>query len=75
MTLKTYIKKCAKKSIYGETPEGDFIADATADKDFKNFSKWEDLEWHLVFRKADQKCLKAAKTVFKHWQAETFNHG
>lgn len=71
ITFAKYLRLGLERNSFGETPEADFAEDVARDKKFeeKNFETWERLETYLVFYRACPEAIRAAKKLFKKWQA------
>lgn len=71
ISFESFLRLGVERNTFGETPEGDFAADALRDKNFegRHFEKWEDLERFLIFHRAADEAVAAAKKLFKKWQA------
>lgn len=52
-----------------DTPAGDFIAGAKGDRTFPDARSWRQLEWYLVMRGTIPDAMKAAKAVWRSFQA------
>lgn len=57
-----------KNGGFGDTPEADFANDAATDKNFREFTKWSDLEMYIAFNGACTEAIKAAKVLFRKWE-------
>ena len=68
MEFQNWLKIGIQNDMFGDGPEGDFAADAVADKSFRNFQKWDDLETYMVFRGACHEAVQAAKKCFRQWE-------
>lgn len=68
-SFKEFLKKGLETKKYHESPEADFANDVMADKKFRDFKNWEDLETYIIFRGACREAIKAARTCFKQWKA------
>jgi hypothetical protein len=60
MLFRTFIKRVPIQ----DTPEGDFIADARADKTLPNAKSWNELQDYLSRRGACPKAIEAAQKVW-----------
>lgn len=71
ITFENFLRLGVGRDAFGDTPEGDFAADALRDQNFvgRDFEKWEDLERFLVFHRAIPEAVRAAKKLFRKWQA------
>lgn len=70
MTFKEYLKDAHEKQSFGETPMGDFADDVAADKSFRDFKDWEELETYLLFHGAIENCMRAAKQCWRKWNTK-----
>lgn len=70
MEFQNWLKTAIENNKFGDTPEADFANDAVADKNFRDFKKWDELETYIVFRGACREAIRAAKRCFTKWQVE-----
>jgi hypothetical protein len=69
MTFLDYLQLGVDEGMWGDSPELDFAIDALADKNFRDFETWQELEAYLVFNaRACSDAVKAAKVCFKQWR-------
>lgn len=69
MSFIEFLKNGLENGEFGENPEGDFARDAVADKNFREFKKWDDLEMYITFRGACREAVRAARKCFRKWEA------
>lgn len=71
ISFEKFLRLGVERKTFGDTPEGDFAEDALRDPKFKekNFESWERLETYLVFYKACPEAIRAAKRLFRKWEA------
>lgn len=71
MNFEQFLRMSVRRKLFGESPEGDFAADALRDSRFcgRNFKTWEALETFLDFHRACPEAVAAAKVLFKKWKA------
>lgn len=69
MTFQDFLKESLTSKHFGDSPESDFAADAVADKTFRDFKTWDELETYIVFRGACREAVAAAKKCFRQWEA------
>lgn len=69
ISFKEYLKLGLKRGAFKDSPESDFAGDALADKKFRDFENWEQLETFLAFHSACPEAITAAKRLFRKWKA------
>lgn len=70
ITFRQYLAAGDKGGTFGDTPEADFASDASCDKNFRDFTGWEELRFFLVFYRATPEAIEAAQNLFKRWKAD-----
>jgi hypothetical protein len=65
VSFRDYIKKRRVTDM----PAGDFTADAKVDRDLPNVTSWDELEGYLYDRGACDNAIKAARSVWRGYQA------
>lgn len=70
MSFKEYIRH----RRVTETPAGDFTKDARDDQRLPDINTWEELRSYVSFNRGDDKVVRAAKEVWKGYQAHLKRH-
>lgn len=68
-TFKEYISIGVSRKVWGDSPEMDFAQDSLRDKNFRDFTDWEELKDYLLFHRAIPEAIDAAQKLFKNWKA------
>jgi hypothetical protein len=66
LTFTEYVK--ARRVT--NTPAGDFVADAKADRGMPDVKSWEQLHTYLVMKSAIPEAIAAGKAVWRGYQAK-----
>lgn len=68
-TFKEYLSIGVDRKAFGDTPENDFAQDALRDKNFRDFTTWDELQDYILFHGACAEAVEAAQKLFKKWKA------
>ena len=71
MSFRAYVQK----RRITDTPAGDFVGDARDDRTLPDPATWEELERYLLLRGACPGAIKAAKQVWRGYEASQRRQG
>jgi hypothetical protein len=69
MTKLTFLEYVRARRLT-DSPAGDFVADARADSQMPDATTWDQLRTYLVTRGAISDAIKAARAVWRGYQAK-----